>query len=298
MSRTKQLKFDEIGYWSQIKLDIVKDYASAYSQILAAQAKPALHHVYIDAFAGVGVHVSKATGEYVPGSPVNALLVRPPFREYHLIDIDGQKAALLRELTAGQPNVYAHEGDCNSILLNRVFPQICYEEYRRGLCLLDPYGLHLDWKVIQKAGQMRSIELFINFPVADINRNVLWRNPEGVDEADVARMNAFWGDDSWRQVAYQSEPGLFGDIVEKKDNEAVAEGFRQRLKAVAGFKYVPDPTPMRNSKGAVVYYLFFASQKPVAAKIVRNIFNKYRNRGMNRWPIAQKSNGLRQRGIQ
>jgi len=36
---------------------------------------------------------------------------------------------------------------------------------------------------------------------------------------------------------------------------------------------------MRNSKGAIVYYLFFAAQKPVAEGIVRDIFNKYRQRG-------------------
>src|SRR5437773_11118872 len=77
MSRTKRLKFDEIGYWSEIKLDIVKDYASAYSRILAAQTKPALHHVYVDAFAGAGVHISKVTGNYIPGRPINALLVHP-----------------------------------------------------------------------------------------------------------------------------------------------------------------------------------------------------------------------------
>jgi hypothetical protein len=28
-----------------------------------------------------------------------------------------------------------------------------------------------------------------------------------------------------------------------------------------------------------VYYLYFASQKPVAANIVNHIFDKYRNRG-------------------
>ena len=36
---------------------------------------------------------------------------------------------------------------------------------------------------------------------------------------------------------------------------------------------------MRNTCGAVVYYLFFASQKPVAQKIVTSIFKKYRDRG-------------------
>jgi hypothetical protein len=35
---------------------------------------------------------------------------------------------------------------------------------------------------------------------------------------------------------------------------------------------------MRNSKNAVVYYLFFASHKPVAADIVTQIFNKNRNK--------------------
>jgi len=36
---------------------------------------------------------------------------------------------------------------------------------------------------------------------------------------------------------------------------------------------------MRNSKGATVYYLFFASQNKVGAKIVEEIFNQYRNVG-------------------
>jgi len=55
-------RFDEIGYWSEVKLEILREYAAAYSRILAAQCQPKLHHVYIDAFAGAGVHVSKRVG--------------------------------------------------------------------------------------------------------------------------------------------------------------------------------------------------------------------------------------------
>jgi three-Cys-motif partner protein len=281
MAPSKPLQFDQIGYWSEIKLDIVRKYASAYSRILAAQKAPPLEHVYVDAFAGPGVHISRQTGDFVPGSPLNALLVKPPFREYHFIDIDGKKVALLRKLTAKYQNVYVYEGDSNAILLEQVFPKIRYEDYRRGLCLLDPYGLHLDWKVVQTAGQMRSIDIFINFPVVDMNRNVLWQNPEGVDEANLKRMDRFWGDNSWQKVAYKSQPGLFGQIVEKEPTETVAEAYRKRLQTVAGFQYVPKPIPMRNSKGAVVYYLFFASQKPVAACIITEIFNDYRDRRAN-----------------
>jgi hypothetical protein len=61
-------------------------------------------------------------------------------------------------------------------------------------------------------------------------------------------------------------------------NEQIGAAFRNRLKTVAGFGFVPDPRPMRNSRNTVVYYLFFASPKAVAEKIITDIFNKYRNR--------------------
>lgn len=110
-----------------------------------------------------------------------------------------------------------------------------------------------------------------------MNRNVFWRNPDGADPADVDRMNRFWGDESWREAAYDTSGNLFG-YPERTENDAVMNAFRERLKSVGGFRYVPEPIPMRNSIGAIVYFLFFASQSPVAAKIVRDIFNKYRNR--------------------
>lgn len=270
--------FDEINYWSEIKLDIVREYAGAYSTILAAQTAPHLHHIYIDAFAGSGIHISKSTGEFVPGSPLNALLVKPPFQEYHFIDLHSGKADSLRVLTGSRLDVSVHEGDCNELLLEKVFPRAEYKDYRRALCLLDPYGLHLNWEVILTAGQMKTIEIFLNFPVADMNRNVLWHVPENVDPKQIARMSAFWGDESWREAAYDRTLSLFG-WEEKTSTQDVVKAFQQRLKEVAGFKHVPEPIPMRNSKGAVIYYLFFASHKPAAEHIVREIFDKYRSKG-------------------
>jgi three-Cys-motif partner protein len=274
-----KLKFDKIGVWSEIKLDIIREYAKAYSTILAAQGSPPLYHVYIDAFAGAGKHQRKKTGEFVPGSPANALLVDPPFREYHFIDLISTRTEALRDLAGDRGDVQVHPGDCNRILLEDVFPTVRYEQYRRALCLLDPYGLHLNWEVIESAGKARSIEIFLNFPVMDMNMNVLWRNPEGVDPADLNRMNAFWGDESWRDVAYSSE-GLLFDDPRKQDNATIAAAFRDRLKRIARFKQVPEPIPMRNNQGATVYYLFFASQNAAAMNIITDIFKKYRTRGV------------------
>jgi len=271
-------RFDRIGYWSEIKLQIVKEYASAYSRILTAWKNPSLYHVYIDAFAGAGKHLKKSTEEFVLGSPLNALNVRPAFREYHLIDIKREKVETLRELIGPRPDVEIYRGNCNQILLQKVFPRIKYEQYRRGLCILDPYGLDLEWNTTLTAGKMRTLDVFLNFPIMDINRNVLRRNPDSVRPSQIARMNAFWGDESWRRTAYSTNKGLFGE-PEKEANEVIAGAFRQRLMKVAGFARVPPPLPMRNTVGATVYYLFFASPKDTAEHIVLDIFRKYENRG-------------------
>jgi three-Cys-motif partner protein len=274
-----KIKLDEIGYWSEIKLDIIKKYAAAYSKIMNNQPYINSYH-YIEGFAGAGIHISKNTNEFVLGSPANALNVNPPFSEYHFIDLNGDKADMLRELGRDNPKVNVHEGDCNEILLDKIFPLIIYENYDRALCLLDPYGIHLKWEVLCAAGQSEAIEIFLNFSVMDMNMNVLWNNPEKVDQKQINRMNAFWGDESWREAAYEKQHGLFEKIDQKTSNKKLAQAFRKRLKEEGGFEYVTEPMPMRNTKGAIIYYLFFASPNKIGGKIVKDIFDSYKNRGL------------------
>ena len=272
-------RLSEIGYWSEIKLEIIKEYAKVYSTILSKQSY--LKHIYIDAFAGVGLHISKTSKEIVAGSPLNALYVKPPFKELHLIDLDGKKAQFLAGLTKDFQNVFVYQGDCNKILLEKVFPKVKYEDYRRGLCLLDPYGLHLKWEVLKKAGEMKSLDIFLNFPTMDMNRTALWRNFDAVGQENIERMTSFWGDESWKNVSYSvsAQPTLFGEETkEKESNQSIAESFRERLQKVAGFKFVPEPILMRNSTGATLYYLFFASQNETADSIGRYILKKYRDK--------------------
>jgi three-Cys-motif partner protein len=269
------VEYDEIGPWSEVKLDIIREYAAPYSMIMSARG---FHHLYIDGFAGPGSHLSRTTGEIVPGSPLNALATEPPFREYHFIDANRIRADQLRELARDRPGVHVYTGDCNDVLLKHVFPRARYEDFRRALCVLDPYNIDLSWEVVATAGRMGSIEIFVNFMVMDMNMNVLLRNPERADPAQLARMNRFWGDDAWRAVTYDTQETLFGPIEKKADdaNDRIAEAYRARLIDVAGFKYAPSPLPFLNSRGATIYYLFFASPDPTANKIVQQIFAKYR----------------------
>lgn len=269
------VQLDEVGRWTEIKLEILRKYASAYTQVLRKQSFVKAV-AYIDGFAGAGSHISKETGLEIDGSPKIALEC-DGFTHYHFIDLDGSRTRRLRELAAGRDGVQVHDEGCNKVLLEDILPRYRYKDYRRALCVLDPYALNPAWKVIEAAGKMGSVEIFLNFMIMDANQNVLWKNPEKVRPDQVARMNAFWGDESWRNVAYKQEENLFGTYDAKGSNDDVVEGYRRRLKEVAGFKCVPVPLPMRNSRGAAVYYLFFASHNATGEKIVTQIFNQYRD---------------------
>src|SRR5579863_1622654 len=112
------------------------------------------------------------------------------------------------------------------------------------------FSLHLDWDVIAKAGQSGAVDLFLNFPVMDINRNAIWRSPDKVPQEGIDRMTKFWGDGSWKQIAYSEDPqgNLFTkpDLI-KQSNEVVVRAFQDRLRNLAGFAYIADPLPMKNS---------------------------------------------------
>jgi three-Cys-motif partner protein len=142
---------------------------------------------------------------------------------------------------------------------------------------LDPYGIHgkpLRWQTIKHLAELRTVDIFLNFPLMDINRNTLRKRLSNADDADVSAFNEFCGTDDWKDLMY--EPDLFGDLGKIGNNRTLADWFRERLKTVAGFKFVPDPILMRNSKGGKLYFLYFASHQSVAQKVIMDIFTKYR----------------------
>jgi three-Cys-motif partner protein len=273
------MKYDKIGEWSEIKLEIIKEYAWAYTSILSKKTW-CKGYVYIDAFAGAGQHIRKATGELIAGSPLNALSVKPSFTEYHYIDLDGEKVDELEKLAKDNQNVSIYRGDCNEKLVKNIFPGLTYQTFKRALCFLDPYGLHLDWKTVEMAGKMGTIDILINFPIMDMNRNVLFDDLSKAKKEDIERMNVFWGNTEWQKILYREQDDLFGKIhqVRKEDFKRLAIEYRKRLEAVARFKFVPEPVLMRNTNNGPLYYLFFASPQRVAQKIIVNIFDKYRER--------------------
>jgi three-Cys-motif partner protein len=275
------MKIDKIGIWSEIKLDIIREYASAFTTIMKNQPW-CKGYLYIDAFAGAGIHISRKTGELVPGSPLNALEIKNPFTEYYYIDIDKEKTEALEALTRDIPYVKIYEGDSNEVLKKKILPFLTYETRKRALCILDPYGLHIQWETIMAIARLGTTEIFLNFPLMDMNRNVLHKDLLSADPDQIERMNMFCGSEEWQDILYKedSQMRLFGDPYRVKvvdSNIKLGSWFGiERLKKAAGFDFVPEPVLMRNSKGGPLFFLFFASHKETGKKIVTDIFTKYR----------------------
>ncbi len=274
----RKFEFDEIGYWSELKLEIVRKYAAAYSTILAKQK--GFSHYYIDGFAGAGIHVSKASGELVVGSPLNALAVQPSFRHYFLIDLRGDRVELLHRLVGDR-------SDVTFLVETRIVPT------REGLSAgslreTAAGGMSLGsvWpsaRLEGRGGSRGHEDNRLVFELPDHGhqpQRAVDRAAESQPE-DGGAPDRFWGDESWKDVAYapSRQSNLFGETdVEKASNTAIVEAFRERLSDIGGFRNVPAPLPMRNSRNAVVYYLFFASQNDAAARIATGIFRRYSSR--------------------
>jgi three-Cys-motif partner protein len=269
-----------IGSWSEMKIQIVRDYAQAYSGIMNHQAKWLKNYAYIDGFAGAGKHKSRRTNQEVDGSPRAVLQIDPPFPEYHFVELDPKRAALLKDLEAVRPGcVTVHHGDANEKLLNDILPRFQRKLFTRALLLLDPYNIGIDWRVTQAAGASRAIDMFLNFMVMDANMNAIHLDPETVEPEQAARMDRFWGDNTWRNVMYRKPtgflPGFQPDRPEKQSNDTLATAFAARLRSKAGFAHVAKPLQVRSDTGRVLYYLYFASHNDTALKIATHLLREW-----------------------
>jgi three-Cys-motif partner protein len=164
---------DKLQPWSAIKHDIVASYAAVYTQILSKQ--PFIKRfVYLDAFAGAGVARTK-DDELAYAGAARVLQAEPPFSEYHFMELHPEKADILRELARNRPNARVHVGDYRSILPG-LLSRCRYKDFARGLCLLDPYGLSVDYELLKQIAATGTVEIFFNFMIVSANRNVLWRD--------------------------------------------------------------------------------------------------------------------------
>jgi len=273
---------DVIGPWSEDKLEMLRKYLHAYTAIMQGQHWCRNGYHYIDAFAGTGKPRARDEERYIDGSPRIALTIQHPFHSYTFIEKTSWRAQRLRELEDEfqDRDIRICEGDCNHIITAEITPRIRYEKFNRGLTVLDPFGMDIEWSTIEQISETRAIEIFMNFPVMALNRTVLPNDPNALTEAQIERMNRFWGSTKWRGDIYEQVPTLFGPVemkIRRTTGQRLGRLFKKRLEEV--FPHVTAPLVMTNSKNAPLYCLIFAGHNSTGAKIVQEIFQRYERLG-------------------
>ena len=146
------------------------------------------------------------------------------------------------------------------------------------LCLLDPFGMTLDWKTIE-ALSGKSIDLWILLPTGVIVNRLLKTNGDFL-HLDTLQTHFGMGEDELRAWFYEKkqQTDLFGQQMEwfqKKDNpiQRIAELYIERLGEL--FPYVtPEPLVMRNKNNVPIYHFVCASFNQTAVKIAQQIITK------------------------
>ncbi len=211
---------------------------------------------YIDLQAGPGKN--NLGGTVALGSPLIALSCPVPFQYYRFNEADSDLVKALKKRVSASP--LRKHTRILQMDVNLAVEDFCDEIKRRdelfmrgkwssfNIAFLDPEGLELHWSTVEKLGNMKRMDLIINFSTGGLNRTRL-------TSPDVG--NRFFGTDEWQKLV----PG-HADAATKR--RAWIDFYLKRLTDL-GYKYQTDDQESaeiiaKNSKNVQVYSIIFASK--------------------------------------
>lgn len=289
------------GAWTEKKLDAFEKYVNAYLTIMNRNShKFGWKLIYFDGFAGSGsrseqneqssvlmkdlfdqkditsseLNVYKGAAERVA-----ALDKKGGFDYYYFIDYDYEASEALKTKLSkyNLDNPQFRVGDANEYLKEMAEFLKTNTKYR-GLILLDPFGMQVDWDSISQFKDLK-VDMFVLIPTGMIVNRLLDRKGKLLY---TDKLESFFGlpKEKIQKMFYQEhqEQNLFGEeetIIEKINHpiQKIAEIYIQQLKTM--FKYVsPKPLVLKNSKNVPIYHFAFASQNQTAVKIAQDIIGK------------------------
>lgn len=234
--KTKQHHFG--GDWTEEKLQRVRKYLAAYTTIFAKNPRAQkLIPIYVDAFAGTGYRTKPQrlddqtplfaeltepeVEQFLKGSARLALDVEPSFHRYIFIERDTARAQELQGLRDAFPQK-AHvleivQADANTWLKDWCATTDWHK--RRAVVFLDPYGMQVDWALIEALAKTQAIDLWILFPLGVAVNRLLTRSSEP-PESWAQALTRILGTEEWRTAFYShtTVQTLFGqqEVVTKE----------------------------------------------------------------------------------
>jgi len=211
--------------------------------------------IYIDGFAGPGRY---AGGQ--DGSPILALKAlrsqTVPLKsvfEFHFVERDPGTADALNsnivDLRAGDQisasaELYVHASQTFEVAYETAIrPRLLRFPNAPAFALIDPFGwTGIPLRILAELLQRRNTEILVNFMFEEINRFLS-------HQAQPANFDALFGCPEWRGAS---------QLTGAARRQCIHDLYRDQLHRAAGARYVRS-FEMRNDRGLVDYFLFFAT---------------------------------------
>lgn len=273
------------GIWTEIKLDVLRQYLNSYKKAL--KKKP-FQKIYVDSFAGSGMVLTK-DGRLLDGSAKIALDSNG-FDVYVFIEKNPQCVEALthlkREENYKDRAITIERGDANEALLK--WTALLQRHQWRGVAFLDPFGMELKWQTLKSLAQTGIFDVWYLFPLSGLYR-LAPRDKRRIDPSRVTLLNQILGTEEWLSEFYQESPQLkwYSDTdYVRKDVDQLEHWVYKRLCTI--FPEVAPPLRLP-FYGAPRFSLFFAMSNPskrardlgmrIAGHILKNAFLKTSQEG-------------------
>ena len=290
------------GPWTEEKLDAFEKYVNAYLTIMNKyRDKFNRKLLYFDGFAGSGTRntnhesdselmmelfkeqdISLEQINVYQGAAERVVSIKQQgFDYYYFVDLDKSANDELKEKLRpysdqGKKLIFRNR-DANSIVKEMGKYLADHKNKFKGLILLDPFGMNLDWETIASLKDA-SIDLWILVPSGVIINRLLERD---CTLRHIEKLKQYFGltkaEIENRFYTMRKDQTLFGEI-EKKEKvkepiKRIAELYVERLNTL--FPYVtPDPLVMTNRLGVPIFHFVFASHNETAMNIAQQIISK------------------------
>jgi len=277
------------GPWTEVKLDVLKQYLNMYTNALSNQK---FNLLYIDACAGTGQRSEKR--EALPllgtemksidldGSARIAIKTSPKFDKYLFIEKNKKRFQVLEKIKNENPDIdiTVENGDANMILQKLMGSSRWSTRKIRGVIFLDPYGLEIDWKTMLAIASTQSLDVWFLFSISGVVRQAS-KDHTKMEDYKKDRLNRLFGTGDWQEAFYKKRtiPGLF-EVIESHRREADVQQIESwvKMRLETCFSYVEAPLRLPFS-GPQLYSLFFcvsnSSGKAIALakKLARHIID-------------------------
>lgn len=250
---------------TEIKLGYLSRYLDIFTK--AMRSWEAMH--YIDLLSGPGKCRIKRTNRVILGSPLLAITQKYPFAKYFYNDINEENLSVLKTRCATSPyynRIKFYTGDCNRVVdeivtrIQSIDRELSVKNRTSiNLSFLDPTGLELEWKTIEKLAGIKRMDLIIYYPQMGLERVM----PNELFNQSNTIVDTFFGTRNWREIylSYKKRETL-------RLHRSLMDFYEDRLKTLLGYLEIKESEPLMRSKrkNAPLYRLIFASKHPLGNK--------------------------------